>query len=192
MSTVEATIADDAAILERIARRDPEGVSLLYDRYSGVALSFAYRILHDRQAAEDSVQEAFLNVWRRAATYDAERGTVRAWFLTIVHHQAINLVRTTRSRGGVAIDIDSVFSLVSGADTAATVVRGMHGERLHEALATLSPGQRQVVELAYFGGLSHSEIARTAALPLGTVKGRMRLALAKLRHALQQWEVLAD
>ena len=91
---------DDATILERMAQRDPQSVSLLYDRYGVVAFSLAYRILDDRQAAEDTVQEAYLNAWRRAATYDAKRGTVRAWLMTIVHHQAISLVRATRSRRG--------------------------------------------------------------------------------------------
>ncbi|MGI8856697.1 MAG: sigma-70 family RNA polymerase sigma factor [Thermomicrobiales bacterium] len=179
---------DDATIIAQMAQRDPQSVSLLYDRYGGLAFSLAYSILRDRQAAEDIVQEAYLNVWRRAATFDATRGTVRIWLLTIVHHQAINLIRATRSRGGTAVDIDSVHSLTSGEDTAATVARGMHGERVREALATLSSDQRQVVELAYFGGLSHSEIARSAALPLGTVKGRVRLGLERLRATMPQWD----
>lgn len=134
------------------------------------------------------MQEAFLNAWRRAATYDASRGTVRAWLLTVVHHQAIDLLRATRSRGGATVDIDSILSLASDHDTAATVVAGMQGERVREALGTLSAEQRQVVELAYFGGLSHSEIARSADLPLGTVKGRMRLGLERLRATMPRWD----
>jgi len=179
---------DDATLLARMARRDPDGLATLYDRYGGVAFALAYRILNDRQAAEDAVQESFLNAWRRATTYDSSRGSVRAWLLTIVHHQTISLLRATRSRGGTMIDIDSILSLTSDHDTAATVVRGMHMEQVQEALGALSTEQRQVVELAYFGGLSHSEIARLSALPIGTVKGRMRLGLAKLRATMPQWD----
>lgn len=192
MITVDSVIMDDAALLERIARRDPGGVSLLYDRYSGIAFALAYRLLHDRSAAEDIVQEAFLNVWRCARTYDAKRGTVRAWLLTIVHHQTIDRLRGIRSRGGAAADIDAMLSLAGGEDIATTVMAGVGREQVRAALATLPPDQQEVIVLAYFGGLTHTEIAACAALPLGTVKGRMRLALAKLRVALQQWEAVAD
>lgn len=188
MTYVEPAPIDDTTLLHQMAGRDPESVALLYDRYGGVAFALAYRILNDRQSAEDVVQEAFLNAWRRAKTFDANRGTVRAWLLTIVHHQTINLLRATRSRGGTMIDIDSILSLTSDHDTAATVVSGMHGEQVREALGALSTEQRQVVELAYFGGLSHSEIARFSSLSIGTVKGRMRLGLAKLRATMPQWD----
>lgn len=188
MTYVESAPLDDATMLHHMVRRDPESVALLYDRYGGVAFTLAYRILNDRQSAEDTVQESFLNAWRRVATYDARRGTVRTWLLTIVHHQTISLLRATRSRGGATIDIASILSLTNGEDTVATVVRGMHGEQVREALGALSSVQRQVVELAYFGGLSLSEISRSSAVPLGTVKGRMRLGLAKLRATMPQWD----
>ncbi len=183
---------DDATLLVCMVRRDPDGLALLYDRYGGIAFVLAYRILNDRQLAEDVVQEAFLNVWRRAATFNAERGTVRSWLLTIVHHQTISHLRAIRSRGGMAADIDAFLSLADGADTAATVERGMEGERVREAVATLPPNQRQVVVLAYFGGLTHSEIARSIAMPLGTVKGRMRLGLERLRAVLPEPDAASD
>ena len=192
MITVDVVIMDDAALLERIARRDPEGVSLLYDRYSGIAFALAYRLLHDRSAAEDVVQEAFLNVWRRACMYDEKRGTVRTWLLTIVHHQTIDRLRGIRSRGGTTADIDAMPSLAGGEDTTTRVMAGIDREQVRAALATLPPDQQEVIVLAYFGGLIHTEIAACAALPLGTVKGRMRLALAKLRAALQQWEAAGE
>jgi RNA polymerase sigma-70 factor (ECF subfamily) len=188
----DVTIMDDVAILERIARRDPEGVSLLYDRYGGIAFALAYRLLHDRGAAEDIVQEAFLNVWRHARTYDAKRGTVRTWLLTIVHHQTIDRLRGIQSRGGEAANIDAMPSLARDEDIAMTVMARVDREQVRAALATLSPDQQEVIVLAYFGGLTHTEIAACAALPLGTVKGRMRLALVNLRVALQPWEAVAD
>ncbi len=183
--TADRCAESDGDLLHRITLREPEGLSRLYDRYGGVAFALAYRILDDRSAAEDVVQEAFLNVWKRAHTFDAKRGTARTWLLTVVHHQAINHLRAVRSRGGAAADIDAIPSLASGEDTEATVAAGMEGERVRTALATLPPDQREVVALAYFGGLSQSEIAARIARPLGTVQGRMRLALRKLGDALQ-------
>ena len=177
---------DDATLLARMARRDPDGLATLYDRYGGVAFALAYRILHDRPAAEDIVQEAFFNAWRRAATYSAARGTARSWLLTIVHHQTIDHLRAMRSRGGTAADIDAITPIADGADMAAAVEQGVDGEWVRAAVATLPPEQRQVVMLAYFGGLTQSEITHSVAIPLGTVKGRMRLALEKLRTALPE------
>jgi RNA polymerase sigma factor (sigma-70 family) len=192
VSQCESPSPDDAIILACIGRREPDSLALLYDRYGGRAFSLAYSILRDRQLAEDVVQEAFLSVWRRAETFNAERGTVRAWLFTIVHHQAINHVRTIRARGGLATDIDALVWLADSTDTAATVERGWEGEQVRKAVGTLSREQRQVVVLAYFGGLSQSEIARFIAIPLGTVKGRMRLALENLRGALPHVDTIAD
>ncbi|MGI8857100.1 MAG: sigma-70 family RNA polymerase sigma factor [Thermomicrobiales bacterium] len=180
---------EDADLLHRIAQRDPAAISLLYDRYGGIAFALACRLLRNRDAAEDIVQEAFLNVWRRACSYDPTRGTVRTWLLTVVHHQAINHLRAVRSRGGAAADIDAMPWLAGAEDIAATVAAGMEAKRVRTALAMLPPEQREVIVLAYFGGMSHSEIAARDALPLGTVKGRMRLGLEKLRASLRSWEV---
>jgi RNA polymerase sigma-70 factor (ECF subfamily) len=188
MSAVDAATCDEVELIHRIARRDPEGVSLLYDRYGRLAFALAYRLLGERGAAEDVVQMSFLAVWRYAATYDARRGAVRPWLLAIVHHQVIDHLRAVRSQGGAAADIDAMPSLAGAEDIAAAVERGMEGERVRAALATLSPDQREVVVLAYFGGLSHGQIATRIALPLGTVKGRVRLGLAKLRVTLRQSE----
>ncbi len=186
MSLEAGVSPDDATLLARMARRDPDGLATLYDRYGGVAFALAYRILRDRPAAADMVQEAFLNAWRRAATHNPARGTVRSWLLTIVHHQTIDHLRAMRSRGGTAADIDAITPIADGADMAAAVERGMEAGRVRAAVATLPPEQRRVVMLAYFGGLTQSEIAHSVAVPLGTVKGRMRLALEKLRTALPE------
>ncbi len=174
----------DAAILRQIADRDPRGVELLYDRYSGVAFALAYRLLGERGSAEDVVQEAFLNVWRQGATYDTRRGTVRTWLLTIVHHRAIDQMRSMRSKAGSDTVIDDAMPLPAKEDTWTEVVQGLEHERVRQAMATLPPEQRQVVDLAYYGGFTHTEIAQRVGIPLGTVKGRMRLALDKLRDLL--------
>jgi RNA polymerase sigma-70 factor, ECF subfamily len=174
----------DAAILRQIAGRDPRGVELLYDRYGGVAFALAYRLLGERGSAEDVVQEAFLNVWRQGATYDTRRGTVRTWLLTIVHHRAIDQMRSVRSKMGADTVIDDAMPLPAKEDTWTEVVQGLEHEWIRQAMATLPPEQRQVVDLAYYGGFTHTEIAQRVGIPLGTVKGRMRLALDKLRDLL--------
>lgn len=179
------TQVTDAAILQRITARDPRGMELLYDRYGGVAFALAQRLLNDRGAAEDVVQEAFLNVWRQGATYDTSRGTVRTWLLTVVHHRAIDRLRTFRAKARGDVAIDGMLFLQAKEDTWATVAEGLDRERIQQAVSTLPPEQRQVVEMAYFGGFTHAEIARQVGIPLGTVKGRMRLALDKLREALR-------
>ncbi len=175
----------DAAILRQIAERDPRGVELLYDRYGGVAFALAYRLLGERGSAEDVVQEAFLNVWRQGATYDTRRGTVRTWLLTIVHHRAIDQMRSARSKAGADTVIDDALPLPAKEDTWTEVVQNLEHERIRLAMATLPPEQRQVVDLAYYGGFTHTEIAQRVGIPLGTVKGRMRLALDKLRDLLR-------
>jgi len=174
----------DAAILRQIAERDPRGIELLYDRYSGVALALAYRLLGERGSAEDVVQEAFLNVWRQGATYDTRRGTVRTWLLTIVHHRAIDQMRSARSKAGADTVLDDALPLPAKEDTWTEVIQSLEHERIRLAMATLPPEQRQVVDLAYYGGFTHTEISQRIGIPLGTVKGRMRLALDKLRDLL--------
>jgi RNA polymerase sigma-70 factor, ECF subfamily len=182
----ESTSQDtDAAILRRIVERDPRGVELLYERYSGIAFALAYRLLGERGGAEDVVQEAFLNVWRQGATYDTRRGTVRTWLLTIVHHRAIDQMRSARSKSSADTVIDDAMPLPAKEDTWTEVVRGLDHERVRQAMAALPPEQRQVVDLAYFGGYTQSEIAQRVGIPLGTVKGRTRLALDKLRDLLR-------
>jgi RNA polymerase sigma-70 factor (ECF subfamily) len=176
--------SQDAAILRRIVARDPQGIELLYDRYGGMAYALAYRVLGERGLAEDVVQEAFLSVWRLGATYDARKGAVRTWLLTIVHNRTIDQLRTLRAKRGADTSIEAAIPLPAREDTWAAVAQTLDGERVRAALATLPPEQRQVVDLAYFGGLTHAEIAARTGIPLGTVKGRMRLALEKLRDLL--------
>ena len=160
-------------------------VRSLYAEHGKSLLAYATRLTSDRAAAEDVVQEAFLNVWRQGATYDTRRGTVRTWLLTIVHHRAIDQLRSARVKSGADTVIDDALPLPAKEDTWIAVMQGLEHERVRRAMDTLPLEQRQVVDLAYYGGFTHSEIARRTGIPLGTVKGRMRLALDKLRDLLR-------
>ena len=167
------------------AAHDPRAIEDLYDRYGGVAFAFAYRLLGERGIAEDVVQEAFLNIWRQGVTYDAARGSARTWVLTIVHHRAIDQMRAMRTRNRADREITEAVPLPSHEDTWAAVARTLETERVRQAMARLPPEQRQVVDLVYYGGMTHQEIADHVGVPLGTVKGRLRLAFEKLRDSLR-------
>ena len=158
-----------------------EALDALYNRHSGVAMWLAMRVLGDREMAEDVVHDAFLTLWRRAPTYKPGRGSVRNWLLAIVHHRAIDYLRQ-RSK-------TTPLPGESGASETAIDVWMLAAKRLdraalRRALAELSAEQREVIDLAYFRGLTQAQIASALDLPLGTVKGRMRLALGRLRRLL--------
>ncbi len=163
-------------------------IEALYDQYGGLAFALAYRILGERGIAEDVVQEAFLTVWRQQEMYDAARGSTRTWILTIVHHRAIDQLRGARAKSRADTAIKEAMPLPAKEDTWAAVAQQLEQEWVRGALATLPPEQRQVVDLAYYGGLTHAEIAERVGIPLGTVKGRLRLALEKLRDVLHRSE----
>lgn len=158
----------------------------LYDRYHRLCFAVSYRILHDAAMAEEAVQDTFLQVWNRADTFDPERGTnVRGWILTILHHRSIDFRRRHIDRlpGMVALeDVDYRLAVPDAwADVSATLTR----EEVRAALATLPGDQRRAIELAYFDGMSHGQIAEAEQIPLGTVKGRLRLGLKKLSMELR-------
>jgi RNA polymerase sigma-70 factor (ECF subfamily) len=183
---VGAADPSDEALLERIARGDSDALGVLYDRYARVAIAVGYRVLGEHGAAEDVVQEAFLAVWRRVDSFNPTRGSVRSWLLTIVRNGAVDRRRGRHARAlqDAALD-DVAFRLATGdEETFETVAASFEAERVREALATLPPDQREAIELAYFGGLTHQEIAQKTGAPLGTIKGRMRLGLHKLRNSL--------
>src|SRR4051794_2372170 len=153
----------------------------LYDRHSRAAYSLAYRMMGERQAAEDLVQEAFLQVWRAARSYRAERGSVRTWILSIAHNRGIDQLRSTASRRRTQEKVEpSPTSQPS--EAFAETWRNLQREQVREALRSLPPEQLKVLELAYYSGYTHMEIAKLLDLPLGTVKGRMRLGLQKIRE----------
>jgi RNA polymerase sigma-70 factor (ECF subfamily) len=175
---------NDETLLLQLQQRDMRALEQLYDRHGRLAYGLAYRILNDSTAAEDVVQEAFLNVWRQAPTYDARRGAVRTWLLSIVHHKAIDWLRSRANRQG-DVQIDLVERTLAVPDTWQTVSANVEREAIRKAVATLPPEQQRTVELAYFAGYSQPEIASAMGVPLSTVKGRMRMAMQKLRILLE-------
>ena len=164
---------------------DARAFEVVFDRHVDAAFSLAYRMCGRRSIAEDIVQEAFLSLWRSRARYDRARGSVRSWILGVVRNRTIDWFRrdSVRTRRDVQAD-EAVGRLAADDDVAAEAQRLADARQLRQALGELPPDQRRVIELAYFGGFTHSQIADMLELPPGTVKGRMRLGLTKLRLAL--------
>lgn len=183
--TVVTPDPEDQRIAELLAVRDPVAVERLYDRYGHLAFSLAQRVLGDPAAAEDVVQDAFVSVWRNAASYDPGRAGLRTWLLTIVHRRALDRLRGTRGRSRRDLPLEAA-ARESGDGEAGfeAVLNALDGEAVRRALASLPEEQRQAIELAYWSGLSQSEISARLGVPLGTVKGRTRLALRRLRTLL--------
>lgn len=181
----------DEALLERLSRKDLAALDALYARYSRVAFGLAYRVLSNPEAAEDAVQEAFLTVWRRAESFQASRGNVRAWLLTVVRNRAIDVLRARESRPKVVASLEDIRSVAAmDDDPADSALRQVEASAVRAALAALPPEQRETVELAFFSGLSYPEVAQRTGTPLGTVKSRMRLALERLRGLLVAGDVV--
>ncbi len=178
----------DEELMPLVGGKDPEAFEVLYDRHGGAAYSLAYRIVGDRAAAEEVTQEAFISVWRSGARFDAARGSVRSWLLSVVRNRAIDFLR---SRAGKApkltFDDDAVLEQRPAQErTEEEALRHETAAEVRGAIGKLPGEQSKVIELAYFGGFSHSEIARILGLPMGTVKGRMRLGLEKIRGELAE------
>lgn len=170
--------------MERLAGGDLGALDRLYEHYGAMSFSVAYRITGDRATAEDVVQEAFLGAWRNAARYADARGTVKTWLLSIVHHRAIDAVRRRRPTVELPDTEVGVPDTLTLPDTWAEVSQGLDRAAIEVALGRISGVQREAIELAYFGGLTQTEIAAKTGVPLGTVKGRMRLGLEGLRAAM--------
>jgi RNA polymerase sigma-70 factor (ECF subfamily) len=177
--------AGDQAALARMAEGDGDAVAELYDRHARPIYSLALRILGDTTEAEDIVQDVFSQAWRQAARYNASRGAVGAWLLTLARSRAIDRLRARRSRPVSATDDRAVGQVVDAAPPIdSQVLSSEHVARVRAALDELPMLQRAAIELAYFEGLTHAEIAARLEQPLGTVKTRIRLAMLKLRDAL--------
>lgn len=171
--------------MERVRNGEARAFEVVFDRHGGAAYSLAYRMCGSRTRAEDVVQEAFLSLWRSGARYDRTRGSVRSWILSAVHNRAIDAFRRHAARESQDVGDDQLAEhLPAGELTDSEVERRDDAHRVRSAMGDLPGEQRRVIELAYFGGFSHSEIAEMLSLPAGTVKGRMRLGLSKLRVAL--------
>jgi RNA polymerase sigma-70 factor (ECF subfamily) len=174
----------DRVQMDRLARGDLGALDLLYEQYGAMAFSIAYRITGDRSAAEDVVQEAFLGAWRNAARYVDARGSVRTWLLSIVHHRAIDAIRRRRPTVELPDAEATLPDTLTLPDTWADVELRLDRESVRTAIGAISEVQREAIELAYFGGLTQTEIAERTGVPLGTVKGRLRLGLQGMRAAL--------
>jgi RNA polymerase sigma-70 factor (ECF subfamily) len=175
----------DEDLMQLVRRGDSEAFEVVYERHATAAFSLAYRIVGTRNAAEDVVQEAFLSLWRSGARYDRTRGSVRTWVLGIVHNRAIDAVRRAMvhdRRRASDEGIEERFEARERTDV--EVARNDEAREVHAALRALPAEQCKVIELAYFGGFSQSEIADMLDTPIGTVKGRMRLGLDKMRGQL--------
>ncbi len=177
------TERSDDDLLRGLAARDLGTLASLYDRHSRAMFALAYRVLGDGETAEDVVQDAFLSAWRGAETFRRERGTARNWLLSITHHRAVDLLR--RRTVFRPATLEAAAAQPSDADTFAEADRSVRGKAVHEALAALPAAQRTTIELAYFGGYTQAELANLLGIPLGTVKGRMRIGLLKLRRSLE-------
>lgn len=190
---IPPSTVDDQALIQRVASGDEQAVGLLYDRFASVLHAAAWRITGETADAEEVLVDAFAQAWRNASRYDAQRGSVGAWLMTITRTRALDLVRARgrreRAVSGAGADPEAAGV---GASTwrYATSRSAEQSERrrlISIALQGLSAAQRQAIELAYYEGLSHSEIAEKLGEPLGTVKTRVRLGLQKLREALRPY-----
>ena len=170
---------DDALLVRRLDEGDTDALRLLYERYGGIVFGMTYRVLGDRHAAEECTQDVFVSVWRTAGSYEPARARVSTWLLTIARNRAIDATRRRATRP-VVLNED-VWTTERAPDTADIVSQSDEAIRVAAAMAELPDAQRDAISLAYFDGLSHAEIAERLDVPIGTVKGRIRLALDRLR-----------
>ena len=181
----------DEDLMQMVRRGDAEAFAVVYQRHASSAFSLAYRMMGSRATAEDVTQEAFLSAWRSGARYDRGRGSVRTWLLGIVHNRAIDAMRRGRVRDFPRADDEfAAERLEADEKTDVEVARRQEAAAIRAAIETLPTEQSRVIELAYFGGFTHTEIAEMIKTPVGTVKGRMRLGLKKLRDELGQGAVM--
>jgi len=177
------THLSDEALVALVARGDEPALAELYDRVGRVAFGLAFRVLRDERHAEDAVQEAFLTVWRTAASFRAERAKASTWILTLVHRRAVDLVRREERRRVEPLADEPALEAAAEATEEAAWLR-FERERVQSALKQLPDVQREAIELAYYGGFSQSELAERLGVPLGTIKSRMFAGLVRLRELL--------
>ena len=175
----------DEEVMHLVQQGNPRAFELLYDRHGGAAFSLAYRMMGNRVAAEDVAQEAFLSIWRSRLRYQPERGSVRTWVLGIVHNRGIDALRRSFVHDRRRVEVEGIEEKHEAPElTDVEAARRDEARSVRSALDALPEDQSRVIELAYFGGFSHSQIAQMLEMPIGTVKGRMRLGLDKLRRSL--------
>ncbi len=181
----------DEELMEFVARNDADAFEVVLERHANAAFSLAYRICGTRSVAEDVAQEAFLSLWRSGTRYDRTRGSVRTWALGIVHNRAVDALRRSGAQDRRRVSDEGIEETLEAPEsTEAQAIEHTTSREIRAALAELPADQRRVIELAYFGGFTHVEIASMLDTPVGTVKGRMRLGLQKLRDQLKGREAL--
>src|SRR5918994_1575418 len=171
----------DEDLISLVEAANSEAFATLYDRHNRAAFSLAFRMMGDRHAAEDLAKDAFLKVWRGAVSYRAERGSVRTWILSIVRNRGIDQLPSQASRRRTQDRIEASAPRSQPSEAFAETLRNSQRDQLREALNTLPPEQLKILELAYFSGYTHLQISELVDVPLGTIKGRMRLGLKKMR-----------
>jgi RNA polymerase sigma-70 factor (ECF subfamily) len=175
----------DEEVMQLVQKGEPRAFEVVYDRHGGAAFSLAYRMVGRRGVAEDVLQEAFLSIWRSRLRYDKTRGSVRTWILGIVHNRSVDALRHSMVHDRRREPLDGVEERHEARErTDVEAVRREEARSVRGALEALPTEQRQTIELAYFGGFTHSQIAELLGEPVGTVKGRMRLGLDKMRREL--------
>jgi RNA polymerase sigma-70 factor (ECF subfamily) len=176
--------AGDAELVERLQKRDPQALAELYDRFGRTAYSLILRAVRDAAIAEDLVQETFLRVWNRIHSLDAAKGAIGPWLLAVARNRAIDYLRSTARRERSALDLEETEHPALYRDMEPDIIASDKTRRVKAAIEKLAPNYRQVLELAYFEGLSQAEMAQRMGQPLGTVKTWVRTALKSLRDQL--------
>jgi RNA polymerase sigma-70 factor (ECF subfamily) len=179
LSSVSSNVTDDARLVVRIHTGDEQAMAQLYDRYSSIVYSVALRVLGDTGGAEDVVQDVFMQLWRNPAAFDSSRGSLPAWLAVIARNRAIDVIRKRRPEDDIAETIVSVEPDLAGEAERARAIDKVRG-----TLGAMPAPQRDALEMAFFQGLTHSEIAAKTGEPLGTIKTRIRAGLLALRKAL--------
>jgi RNA polymerase sigma-70 factor, ECF subfamily len=183
LSLLMAVLAEgDVELVERLQRRDPQALAELYDRYGRLAYSLIVRVVRDGALAEDLVQETFLRVWNRAQGFDAQRGALGPWLLAVARNRAIDYLRSASGRERNALELEEVDHPSLYTDMERDILASDKARMIRAALEKLAPKQREVIELAYFEGLTQTEMAERMGQPLGTVKTWVRTALKNLRE----------
>lgn len=179
----------DEDLISLVAKGDTGAFGVLYDRHARISYGLAHRMMGGRQPTEDVVQDAFLRIWRKAKTHQPERGSVRTWILSIVHNRAVDELRFSASHNRTWEKASSSADKSQPCEAFAEASRNVLREQVCGILGTLPHEQREVLRLAFYAGHTHTEIADLMGLPLGTVKGRVRLGLKKLGERLRQGEI---
>lgn len=182
---VDVTLLADEALAERLVDGDVRALEQLYERHSRAVFSLSLKLLSEREAAEEIVQETFLKLWQRPDAYSPERGRLIAWLLGVAHHRAVDRLRRRKLEQRYGASQQALEPIVSDRDPVDDVLRSLSGEAVGRALRALPTAQRVAVELAYLRGMTQVEIAAALGEPLGTIKTRLRLAMQKLRGSLE-------